>query len=85
MEKDVLRTIKNLKEILEEAENTEQYDVAKKTAKELFRCYLLLENLQKNYSIADINTTELAFFDKTYEEEQADTIRRYVYEFEHQE
>lgn len=82
MEKDVLKAIHDLKNILAQAEEEKNYDIAKQTVKELFKCYVLLDNLEKNYSIACINPNDLNFFSPSYEEIQAEDMRKFYYEKE---
>ena len=82
MEEGILSAAADLKNILIRLEKEKNYTLAQQATIELFKCYALLDNIQRNRDVICIDDSNLEIFDRIIEEIEADEMRKLYYEKE---
>lgn len=82
MEEGILSAAADLKNILIRLEKEKNYTLAQQATIELFKCYALLNNIQRNRNVICIDDSNLEIFDRIIEEIEADEMRKLYYEKE---
>lgn len=82
MEEGILNAVADLKNILIRFEEEKDYRLAKQATIELFKCYALLDNIQRNRNVICVDSHNLEIFDRIVEEIKADDMRKLYYEKE---
>lgn len=82
MEEEILCAVADLKNILIRLEKEKNYTLAQQATIELFKCYALLDNIQRNRDVICVDSSNLEIFDRIIEEIEADEMRKLYYEKE---
>ena len=82
MEEEILGAVADLKNILTRLEKEKNYTLAQQATIELFKCYALLDNIQRNRDVICVDSGNLEIFDRIIEEIEADEMRKLYYEKE---